>query len=74
MGGRGDHAGQWETSLMLAAAEELVSVEELRTANEFIGCGANALESSVEQGEEWSQEIVERLVSLGNDLLELSPR
>ncbi len=74
MAGRGDHAGKWETSLMMAADPGLVDLEELREAGEFVACGEDALESTAEQGAEWTEEIVDLLVKLGCDLLEGTPR
>ena len=67
--GHGDHAGKWETSLMMAIAPERVSIEELREAGEFVGCGSNALESTAEQGAEWMDQIGEKMVALADGLL-----
>ena len=69
--GHGDHAGIWETSLMMADRPDRVNLEELREAGEFVGCSANALDATEEQGEAWSSEVVERLV---NEVGELLPR
>lgn len=51
----GDHGGNWETSLMLALDAPSVDLDELRRRKDyqFIGCGADALESTAEQGAEW---------------------
>jgi len=67
--GHGDHGGKWETSLMMATDADAVDLDDLRDANEFVGCGSDAVDSSVEQGEEWSVEIVVALTALGKKLL-----
>ncbi len=59
--GHGDHGGKWETSLMMSVDESSVDLESLRNADEFVGCGADALESSRAQGDEWAAAIVEAL-------------
>jgi len=67
--GHGDHAGKWETSLMMDAAPERVDLEALRRAGEFVGCGEDALESTSEEGQMWSRKIVDALVRKGESLL-----
>ena len=48
----------------------IVEVAELTIANtSVVGGGANALESTVEEGEAWSVRIVEALVAKGRALL-----
>jgi creatinine amidohydrolase len=67
--GHGDHAGIWETSLMMAASPELVDVNALIEAGEAVGCGPDPQDASAEQGEEWSRQIVDALVAKAHELL-----
>jgi creatinine amidohydrolase len=67
--GHGDHAGKWETSLMMAVDDSRVRLDALREADEFIGCGTDALESSREHGEEWARRIVCALADKARALL-----
>jgi len=59
----GDHGGKWETSLMMAAAEQTVDLGELEANPEGVGlgCGANAVESTLEQGREWTNQCVDAI-------------
>lgn len=68
--GHGDHAGKWETSLMMSIDANRVDLDALRTSGEFVGCSADALESSVEQGELWSREITDALIAKAESLLD----
>jgi hypothetical protein len=67
--GHGDHGGKWETSLMMAAEPSRVDLDALRQAGEFVGCGKDALDSTAEEGERWSAQIVDALVAKGQSLL-----
>jgi creatinine amidohydrolase len=51
----GDHAGRWETSLMLAIDETAVDLEEMEHQPEYagVGVGRDAPEAQRAQGEEW---------------------
>jgi hypothetical protein len=71
----GDHAGQWETSLMIAVEPTSVSLDELQRKPEYIGVGAgkNAVNSSVQQGEEWLQACAEVLAEEARSLVENYP-
>lgn len=67
--GHGDHAGKWETSLMMSIDADRVDLDILRTAGEFVGCGTDALDSSIEQGNIWADEITEALIAKANSLI-----
>ncbi|HDS74749.1 MAG TPA: hypothetical protein ENN56_04330 [Firmicutes bacterium] len=68
--GHGDHGGKWETSLMMSIDAARVDLESLRASGEFVGCGADALESSVDQGDIWTREITNALIAKANSLLD----
>lgn len=53
----GDHGGRWETSHMMAAVPGCVDLTELERNPEYkgVGSGADAVESTREQGEAWVQ-------------------
>lgn len=67
--GHGDHAGKWETSLLMALLPGRVDLAPLARAGEFVGCGNDALDSSVEEGELWAEQIVSALVRKAHSLL-----
>lgn len=67
--GHGDHAGKWETSLLMALLPDEVDLQALSDEGEFIGCGRDALESTAEEGEYWARRIVAALIAKGRDLL-----
>lgn len=50
-----DHGGKWETSIVMAIEPDTVDLDELRQKEDYqgVGCGEDALESSVEQGRQW---------------------
>jgi len=62
---RGDHAGEIETSALMAVYPETVALEELKNVPEMkdVGVGRTAIHSSREKGEsligEWSKAIAE---------------
>jgi creatinine amidohydrolase len=68
--GHGDHGGKWETSLMMSVDADSVDLDELRRADEFVGCGKNALDSSVEQGDEWAADVVHALIDRARGMVE----
>ncbi len=51
----GDHAGKWETSLMMALAPDSVDLGEIDCQPEYrgVGAGVNAVEASARQGQAW---------------------
>jgi creatinine amidohydrolase len=59
----GDHAGKWETSLTMAIDESTVDLDELRDRKDyqFVGCGKDALDSTVEQGAAWLDACAEAI-------------
>jgi creatinine amidohydrolase len=52
---RADHAGRWETSLMLALEPNSVDMGQLEQHPDYVGVGSNpnAIEANRAQGEEW---------------------
>ena len=54
----GDHAGRWETSLLMAVDVACVDLEELVFRPEYkgVGAGKNAVESTAELGGQWLEE------------------
>jgi len=76
-GGRGDHGGKWETSLLWYLRPELVSFSKVadtcggRVEEETFGITGNPRsEASHELGEKWANIAIERLIQIAHDLLE----
>jgi creatinine amidohydrolase len=67
--GHGDHGGKWETSLLMALVPDAVELQDLRDAGEFVGCGKNAIDSTVAEGEAWAGKIAAALARKGRELL-----
>jgi creatinine amidohydrolase len=74
-GRHGDHAGPWETSLMMAVSPESVDLERLDQEPEVrpVGCSFDPREATEEFGREWSGKVAECLVRIGDELLERAP-
>lgn len=72
----GDHAGVFETSLMLAANRELVDMNSLRERPELVGvaAGADAVDSSPEQGERWLESCAQAMAAEARWLIDHHPR
>jgi creatinine amidohydrolase len=68
---RGDHAGPWETSLMMAVCPESVDLGRLDPAPEVrpVGCTSDPRTATLDFGREWAARIAECLVQKGNQLL-----
>jgi len=60
----GDHAGKWETSLMMALERDLVDLDEMPQPppERPLGAGRNAYDASVEFGEAGIAAVVERVL------------
>lgn len=73
LGGRvGDHAGRWETSVMMALKPELVDISQLPEGDdgELVGImGEDPKQSSMDFGERAVKVIVEKMVEKGEWLL-----
>lgn len=72
----GDHGGKWETSFMLALDALSVDLGELRRRKEyqFIGCGADALESTAEQGVTWLDQCAQAVAIEARWLVDHHPK
>lgn len=73
---RADHAGRWETSLMMALEPASVDLEELARNPEYVGVGSNtnAVESNREQGEEWIETCTDAIAAESRWLIENYPQ
>lgn len=65
----GDHAGKWETSLLMALYPEGVDLEKLPEPGELVGAGSNAYDASVEYGQAGVDAIVEIAVKMAHEAL-----
>lgn len=70
-----DHAGEWETSLMMALAPETVDLTELGRHPDYIGVGAgrNAVGATTAQGEAWLEACTDGIVAEARWLIENYP-
>jgi len=70
---RGDHAGPWETSLMMAAAPDRVDLGRLDPNPEVkpVGCRPDPRSATAEKGKEWLELIADCLARMGRRLLGL---
>ncbi|HUW81989.1 MAG TPA: creatininase family protein [Phycisphaerae bacterium] len=71
MPGHGDHAGPWETSLMMTLAPDKVDLSELDPAPDErpVGCTFDPRTANTDFGQEWVDKIAECLVRKGKELL-----
>lgn len=71
MPGHGDHAGPWETSLMMALAPDKVDLSELDPSAQArpVGCSFDPRTANPPFGHEWVEKIVHCLVEKGRGLL-----
>lgn len=72
----GDHAGKWETSLMLASVPTTVDLSELTRHPDYLGVqsGRDAPESSREQGEAWAEACALGIAQEARWLIENYPK
>ena len=74
-GGRGDHGGKFETSLLWALRPELVDFSHVdddcggRVADPGFGVSSTYTEASREFGEKWAAVAVDKLVTIATELL-----
>ncbi len=73
LGGQiGDHAGRWETSVLMALHPELVDLSQLPQGEdaELVGIGGeDPRQASMEFGQRAVEAIIERMVAQGDELL-----
>ena len=71
----GDHGGKWETSFMLARDPSLVDLSEFDKHPDLLGVmsGANAVESTEEQGLAWLNECAQAVAQEARWLVENYP-
>ncbi len=71
-----DHGGKCETSLTMAIDPTLVDLDELRNREDyqFIGCGADALESTAEQGSIWIDACAEAIAQAAQRMVDQYPQ
>lgn len=67
----GDHAGKWETSLLMAIRPDCVDLSKLPSdpAEPLVGVGNDARRSNVEYGKRGVELVVERIVALARAAL-----
>ncbi|MFZ4696011.1 MAG: creatininase family protein [Verrucomicrobiia bacterium] len=72
---RVDHGGKWETSLMMALEPTSVDLAEIARPPGFrgVGCNPNAVESTCEQGAEWTQACASAISAEAQWLVEHYP-
>lgn len=73
---RGDHAGRWETSWMMALEPNSVATDELTRNPDYVGVGSNpnAVEANLQQGEEWVETCATAVVTEARWLMENYPQ
>jgi len=67
----GDHAGPWETSLMMTLASDKVDLSQLDPAPNArpVGCTFDPRTANTDFGQEWVDKIAGCLVRKGKELL-----
>ena len=72
----GDHAGKWETSLMMAVDPAMVDLGEIERNPDYkgVGAGTDAIESTAEQGKAWIEACAAAIAEEARWLVENYPK